>query len=237
DLYDGDLRVTRPDGTLALEFAAQDYRTHIFEEALPYTYSKQVLFNDPKGEPTGYRVGPLARVNCADAIDMPLANGELQEFKKKWGSPCKLTVMNHFARLIELMYVAEKAMGLVADDEIASPHVKTQVTATPKSAIAHIEAPRGVLIHDYTVDTNGIVQKANFIVATQHNISAINASVKEAATQFWGRPDDEMLNGIEFAIRCYDPCLSCSTHRIGQMPMEVMVSRNGVVERTLSRRA
>jgi F420-non-reducing hydrogenase large subunit len=235
DLFDGAIRVQRADGSVALEFDAADYAKHIFEEALPYTYSKQVFFKDPGGEPAAYRVGPLARINCADAIDTPLANAELQEFQSKWGKPCKLTVLNHLARLIEMMYVAEKAVALVADDEIASPEVRTQPTAKPRSAIAHVEAPRGVLIHDYTVDGEGIVQKANFIVATQHNISSINASVKAAARQFWGKPDDELLNGIEFAIRCYDPCLSCSTHQIGRMPLDVTITRSGRVERRVGR--
>jgi F420-non-reducing hydrogenase large subunit len=235
DLYDGEIRVARADGSTALEFPSADYAKHLFEEALPTTYSKQVFFRDPKGEPAAYRVGPLARINCADKIDTPLANAEFEQFKSTWGHPCKFTVMNHFARLIELLYVAEKANVLLADDEIGSPNVQTQPTATPKSAISHIEAPRGVLIHDYTVDANGIVQKANFIVATQHNISCINASVKAAATLFWGKPEDEMLNGIEFAIRCYDPCLSCSTHAIGQMPIEVIVTHKGQVLRRASR--
>lgn len=235
DLYDGQIRVQRDDGSIAQEFEASDYAKVLFEEALPFTYSKQVKFRDPAGEPAAYRVGPLARLNCADSIDTPLANAELEAFRKAWGRPCKLTVLNHFARLIELLYVAEKAVALLADDEILSANVRTQPTSTPRSAVAHIEAPRGVLIHDYTVDANGIVQKANFIVATQHNISSINASVKAAASQFWGKPDAELLNGIEFAIRCYDPCLSCSTHQVGRMPLEVTVSREGAIERRVSR--
>ena len=235
DLYDGSIRVQRGDGTVAGEFEAADYAKHIFEEALPYSYSKQVLYKDPAGEPVAYRVGPLARINCASGIDTPLAQAELEAFREKFGSPCKLTVLNHMARLIEMMYVAEKANLLINDDEIASPEVQTQPSATPRSAVAHIEAPRGVLIHDYTVDKEGIVQKANLIVATQHNISSINASVKAAAEHFWGKSDDELLNGIEFAIRCYDPCLSCSTHQIGQMPLHVTITREGRVERRVRR--
>lgn len=235
DLYDGAIRVQRTDGSVALEFEASDYAKHIFEEALPFTYSKKVTFRDPAGQNASYRVGPLARINACDAIDTPRANAELQAFREKWGHPCNLTVLNHMARLIELMYVAEKAVAIADDDEIASSEVRTQPSAKPKSAIAHVEAPRGVLIHDYTVDGNGIVQKANLIVATQHNISSINASVKDAAAAFWGKPDDELLNGIEFAIRCYDPCLSCSTHQIGRMPLDVTVTRCGRVERRLGR--
>jgi F420-non-reducing hydrogenase large subunit len=227
DLYDGQLRARRPDGTVALDFPVEDYAKHLFEEALPFSYTKQLFFRDPKGQPVAYRVGPLARLNCVDRIDTPLANAELAQFKEKCGSPCNFTVMNHYARLIELLYCAEKAVQLVNDDEIGSPNVRTPIAAKARSAIAHVEAPRGVLIHDYTVDENGIMRGANLIVATQHNISSINASIKAAADLFMKKPEEEFLNGIEFAIRCYDPCLSCSTHQIGRMPLDVVITRNG----------
>ena len=235
DLYDGMIRARRPDGSVALDFAAEDYRSYMFEEAVPYAYSKQVFFKDPSGKPAAYRVGPLARLNCAESISTPLAAAELVQFKEKVGNPCKFTVMNHYARLIELLYCAEKAVELLDDDDIVSPDVKVKTTATPKSAVAHIEAPRGVLIHDYDVDENGIMRGANLIVATQHNVSSINASIKAAAQLFIDKPDNHLLNGIEFAIRCYDPCLSCSTHQVGQMPIEVTVSKNGDVLRTVRR--
>jgi coenzyme F420-reducing hydrogenase alpha subunit len=221
-LYDGTLRVRRPDGSVALDFEAADYR-------------KQVFVRDPVGEPAAYRVGALARVNAADTLDTPLAAQELAGFKETWGSPCDYTVMNHYARLIELLHCAEKAVKLLADNAIASPEVKAKITATPTSATAHIEAPRGVLIHDYEVDANGIMQGANFIVATQHNISAINATIQAAAAQFLSQPDAELLNGVEFAIRCYDPCLSCSTHQLGGMPLDVTIAQNGQVVRSLRR--
>lgn len=235
DLYDGMIRARRPDGSVALDFAAEDYRSYMFEEAVPYAYSKQVFFKDPSGKPAAYRVGPLARLNCAESISTPLAAAELVQFKEKVGNPCNFTVMNHYARLIELLYCAEKAVELLDDDDIVSPDVKVKTTATPKSAVAHIEAPRGVLIHDYDVDENGIMRGANLIVATQHNVSSINASIKAAAQLFIDKPDNHLLNGIEFAIRCYDPCLSCSTHQVGQMPIEVTVSKNGDVLRTVRR--
>lgn len=235
ELYDGPLRMRRADGSIALEFDGAEYAKHLYEEAQPHSYSKQVFFRDPAGAPTPYRVGPLARLNCADKIDTPLAQAEFEQFRQTWGSPCKLTVMNHFARLIELLYVVEKANVLIADDEIGSTDVCAKLSSTPKSASASIEAPRGVLIHDYDVDSNGIVRKANFLVATQHNISSINASVKAAAEHFWGKSDNELLNGIEFAIRCYDPCLSCSTHAIGRMPIEITISSQGRVVRRATR--
>jgi len=98
-----------------------------------------------------------------------------------------------------------------------------------------VEAPRGVLIHDYDVDANGIIQKANFIVATQHNLSSINSTVKAAADQFIDKSEPELLNGIEFAIRCYDPCLSCSTHQVGSMPLDVHITQAGRLVRRIGR--
>jgi F420-non-reducing hydrogenase large subunit len=235
DLYDGVLRVRRPDKSVASEFPASDYRDFLFEKATKFSYSKQVFFKDPSGKPAAYRVGALARLNAADSITTPLASAELQQFKSKVGNPCNFTVMNHYARLIELLYCAEKAVELLDDDEIVNPNVKVKVTSSPKPAIAHIEAPRGVLIHDYDVDENGIMKGANLIVATQHNISSINATIKAAAQHFLKEPDDVLLNGIEFSVRCYDPCLSCSTHQVGRMPLDVTITHDGQVVRRIKR--
>ena len=235
DFYEGVLRVRRPDGSMATEFSASEYRSHIFEEATKYSYTKQVFFKDPAGKTAAYRVGPLARINCVEGISTPLASAELVQFKEKVGDPCNFTVMNHYARLIELLYAAEKAVELLEDDEIVSTNVKTKLTNTPKPAIAHVEAPRGVLIHDYDVDENGIMKGANLLVATQQNISSINASIKAAAQHFMDQSDDVLLNGIEFAVRCYDPCLSCSTHQVGQMPLDVTITNEGNVVRRVKR--
>jgi F420-non-reducing hydrogenase large subunit len=235
DLYDGKIRVRRPDGTVALEFASSDYKTHLFEKATRTSYSKQVFFKDPSGKPAAYRTGPLARLNCVESLPTPLAQIELEQFKAKVGNPCNFTVMNHYARLIELLYCAERAVEILADDEVVSTNVRTKLTATPRPAVAHIEAPRGVLIHDYDVDQNGIVTGVNMIVATQHNVSSINASIKAAAQHFIDQPDEVLLNGIEFAVRCYDPCLSCSTHQLGQMALDVSITNRGELVRRITR--
>lgn len=227
DLYDGVLRVRRPDGSFALDFAAKDYAKHLVEEALPHSYGKQVLLKNADGSTLSYRVGPLARLNCAETTGTPLADAELAEFKTTCGNPSRQTVAGHWARLIELLHCAEEAVALVADEAIVSPDVRTPPGALNRHAVAHIEAPRGVLIHDYTVDQNAIVESANFVVATQHNLASINASMKDAAAALVDKSDSELLDGVEFAIRCYDPCLSCSTHRVGQMPMEIAVAQEG----------
>ncbi|HEX7508262.1 MAG TPA: Ni/Fe hydrogenase subunit alpha [Polyangia bacterium] len=235
DLYDGKLCVRRPDGSVALDFAATDYATHLVEEALPHSYGKQVLLKDASGATQTYRVGPLARLNCAENTGTPLADAALAEFKKTCGNPSRQIVAGHWARLVELLHCAEKAVAMLQDEAIRSPEVRTAPGAIKRHAVAHIEAPRGVLIHDYHVDENAIIESANFVVATQHNIASINTTIKNAATLLLDKSDTELLDGVEFAIRCYDPCLSCSTHRVGQMPMEIHLWQGGQTIRTARR--
>jgi F420-non-reducing hydrogenase large subunit len=234
DLYDGKLRVRRPDGSVMLDFASADYAQHLVEEALPYSYGKQVLLKVGGGTQT-YRVGPLARLNCAEVTGTPLADAALAEWKAACGNPSKLIVAGHWARLVELLHCAEKAVAMLDDPAILSPEVRTAPGALKRHAVAHVEAPRGVLIHDYTVDENALIVSANFVVATQHNIASINTTIKDAASSLLGKSDSELLDGVEFAIRCYDPCLSCSTHRVGQMPLEVSLWQDGRNLRTARR--
>jgi F420-non-reducing hydrogenase large subunit len=234
DLYDGTLRVRRPDGSVALDFPAEDYAKHMTEEALPYSYGKQVLLREGDATRT-YRVGPLARLNCAEVTGTPLGDQALAEWKATCGNPSRQTVAGHWARLVELLHCAEKATLLLRDEAIASDDVRSKPGALNRHAVAHVEAPRGVLIHDYQVDENAVIQSANFVVATQHNIACINTSIKDAASSLLGKTDQELLDGVEFAIRCYDPCLSCSTHRVGQMPMEISVNHHGACVRRVRR--
>ncbi len=235
DLYDGKLRVRQPDGKVALELAAADYAKHMVEEALPHSYGKQILLNGLGGSAQPYRVGPLARLNCARTTGTPLADAALAEFKRVCGDPSSQVVAAHWARLVELLHCAEKAGILLADEAILSPEVRSKTGALNRRAIAHVEAPRGVLIHDYQVDGNAHIEAANFLVATQHNIASINTTLKDAATALLAKSDSELLDGVEFAIRCYDPCLSCSTHRVGQMPLQVDLWQAGQPVRTARR--
>jgi F420-non-reducing hydrogenase large subunit len=234
DIYDGNLRLCDPQGGVAKEFSAGVYRDVMIEDAEHDSYSKQVAFKLADKE-VSYRVGPLARLNTCVQLPTPKAQAELLEYRTRFGHPNHQVVAGHYARLIETLACAEAALELTRDPELLSPNVRSQSEHGPKSAIAHIEAPRGVLIHDYDVDPQGLVKRANFIVATQHNISSINASLRQAAEHFWKRPDDEFVNGVEFAIRCYDPCLSCSTHQVGEMPMVVSIMREGQLIRQVRR--
>ena len=139
-----------------------------------------------------------------------------------------------YAKLIELVYACEKANEIINNPALAG---ETRVPAKFKGGrgVAHIEAPRGVLIHDYEIDEKGIVRGANMIIATQQNTAAINESLKEGANNMLKGSDESMLNGLEFIVRCYDPCLACSTHAVGSMEMDVEISRNGKYVRNLRR--
>jgi F420-non-reducing hydrogenase large subunit len=234
DLYDGDLRLRTVDGEI-VDFTEDEWSAYLTEEAVPSSYAKIVTCRTAGGERVPYRVGALARLNCVDRIDTPFANEELKRYREVGGFPCHETVMYHYARLIELVYAIEKLTEIVKDDEIRSDVVRAKPQAPPRSATAHVEAPRGVLIHDYGVDEDGIVTSANLVVATQQNISSINDTIGLSAANYLDQGDELLLNGIEFGIRCYDPCLSCATHRLGDMKIEVVVRHRGEVVRRARR--
>jgi F420-non-reducing hydrogenase large subunit len=232
EFYRGDLRATAPDGA-GFDFTENEWAAYLRERAVGYSYGKQV-FLDTEGGPVSYRVGPLARLNCADRIDTPLAQAELEEFRAAYGRPCHQTVLYHHARMIEILHALEKLDRLVKDEELAASRVRSPL-GTPRDATAHVEAPRGTLVHDYKVDADGIVSRANLLVATQQNLAAINTTIGMSAQRYLEQPEEVLLNAIEFGIRCYDPCLSCATHRIGDMKLDVTVRRNGDVIRRARR--
>ncbi len=234
DFYDGRIRLVDGSGAIAAEFAAADYEKHVFEKALDWSYMKPV-YACSGGQDQVYRVGALARVNCADGMATPLAQAELDEFRKAYGRPCHLAVPHIHARLVELLYACERARAIAADPAITGDR-RVPVTFRAGRGIGHVEAPRGTLYHDYEVDEKGIVRGANLIVATQQNYAAINASIRQAAEAFVaGKGDAGLLNAVEFAIRCYDPCLSCATHALGRMPLEIEVRRDGKTLRRVGR--
>jgi F420-non-reducing hydrogenase large subunit len=232
DFYQGDLRLKKADGT-TLDFHEDEWASRISEKAVDYSYGKYVFFN-AGGESISYRVGPVARLNCAERIDTPLANAELEKFRQEFGPICHQTAAYHPARMIELLHALEKLQVLVADPEILSEKVNSKL-GSPRNATAHVEAPRGVLIHDYQVDANGIVTRANLLVATQQNLAAIDSTIRMSAERYIDQPDSLLLNAVEFGIRCYDPCLSCATHRMGEMKLEVVIRRQGTIIRRARR--
>lgn len=226
DLYDGDVRVIDSGGQTVTEFAPREYANHLSERVEPWTYLKFPYLTH-LGYPAGtYRVGPLARLNVAQRLTTPEADAELREFKQLGaGGLVHSTLHYHYARVIELLHSVERARELIADDDIVSREVRVQAIRCAGEGVGIIEAPRGTLIHHYWVDDMGKLERANLIVGTIHNNPALDATVGEVARHYVhdGQPTEGALNRIEMAVRCYDPCLSCATHAVGQMPMVVEV--------------
>lgn len=235
NFYDGDVRVVRPDGTPYVTFPPRDYLKHVAEHVEPWSYIKFCYLKDvgwhgfAEGPQSGvYCVAPLARLNAADGMATPLAQDAYERFYATLGGwkPVHHTLANHWARLVELLYAAERMKELAEDPEIASPNVRTLPTAVPTEGVGIVEAPRGTLIHHYATDERGVIRKANLIVATQNNAARIAMSVDRAARGLIheGKVDDGILNLVEMAFRAYDPCHGCATHALpGQMPLVVRV--------------
>jgi F420-non-reducing hydrogenase large subunit len=244
NFYDGQLRVTDPDGNKLLQFEPADYLNHIAERVEPWTYLKFPFLKAKgwqgivDGADSGmYRVAPLGRLNAADGMATPLAQAEYERFYSTLGGkPVHQTLATHWARLVELMYAAERLYELVRDEEICSPKVRAIPTATPDEGVGVVEAPRGTLIHHYKTDDKGIVQQLNLIVATAHNNGAICLSIKKAAMGVIKKGTvitEGILNRVEMAFRAYDPCFACATHSLpGQMPLELAIydSKGNLVE-------
>jgi len=181
-------------------------------------------FYKKMGYPAGvYRVAPLGRLNAAAKISTPLANEEFKKFKALSDGPVEPTLYFHYARLIEDLYALERVQELCEDPDILSEDIRNTRTEITGEGVGCIEAPRGTLWHHYWTDENGVMTKANLIVATGNNNWAMNHSVNLVAKAFvdGNNLTEGMLNRVEAAIRAYDPCLSCSTHAVGQMPMVV----------------
>jgi len=223
NLYDGKLRLMASNGSYQ-DFPYDRYTEFISEHIEPWSYLKFPYakqwgegFSMDVGNPKGvYRANTLARINVCDFIDTPLAQAELEEFRAKFGRPAQLTLLYHWARLIELLYNAENTIRLLDDPEITSTETRVKVTPRAARGVGCTEAPRGTLIHDYTTDAAGLITNVNLIVGTTHNNAPINMSVTQAAKSLIhdGKYDQGVLNTVEMSIRAYDPCLSCATHRL-----------------------
>ena len=235
NFYEGEIRAVNADGTPAMTFDVADYQKYLSEKCVSTTYMKSVFINQ-SSQMVAYRVGPLARLNMADGMETPMAEEAFGIFKKRYGSVNHNAALQIGARLVELIYACENAKKLISSPEITGDS-RVPVKFRAGRGVGHVEAPRGTLIHDYTVNDEGIVQAANLIVATQQNSELINQTIKGSAADYVGDADDgKLLDAVEFAIRCYDPCLSCATHAMGEMPMSIEISdRDGAV-RTVTRR-
>ncbi|MBN1504575.1 MAG: Ni/Fe hydrogenase subunit alpha [Candidatus Eisenbacteria bacterium] len=235
NFYDGTVRVVDTTGKEFAKFDASDYVNHIAEHVEPWTYLKFPYLKKVgwkgfvDGQDSGvYRAAPLARLNAADGMATPLAQAEYEKmYKTLGGKPVHQTLATHWARVVEIMYAAERVLELAQDPEITSTNIRVIPKETPTEGVGCVEAPRGILYHHYRTDEKGIVQKANLIVGTTNNYAPINMSIKKAAQGLIkeGTPVTEgLLNMVEMAFRAYDPCLGCATHdAMGRSLMEVRI--------------
>ncbi len=214
NLFDGRLRMMKPDGTYT-DFDTQDYVDYLGEAVVPFSYGKipyakfwnegfSMDLDNLKGI---YRANCLARINVCDSIPTPRAQAELEEFRKLFGRPAQLTLLYHWARLIEDVYAYEHAIELLEDKSITDTDVRAPVEPKAGRGVGCLEAPRGTLIHDYSTDDNGLISRANLIVGTTHNLGPMNISVNQAAKALIknGEVTEGILNRIEMAVRAYDP--------------------------------
>ena len=234
NFYDGKVRVVGPDGKEYVKYEPKDYAANIAEHVEPWTYLKFPYLKNVgwkgfvDGSDSGvYMATPLSRLNAADGMATPLAQVEYDKFYSTLGGkPVHQRLAIHWARLIELLYAAERWVELATDPEITSPDFHAIPTATPTEGVGIVEAPRGTLTHHYWTDERGVVTKVNLIVGTTNNYAPITMSIKKAADCLIknGNVNEGLLNMVEMAFRAYDPCFGCATHSLpGQMPLQITI--------------
>jgi len=240
DIYHGVLRAIDENGQKILHDVDYDsYLDYIGEEVKSWSYMKFPFLKQLGKEAGWYRVGPLARLNTCDFIPTPLAQKEFEEFKAYTnGKPNNMSMHMHWARLIETLHAAEVIKDLLKDKDLQGKDLLKK-GARKSEGVGLIEAPRGTLIHHYQVNEHDQITMANLIVSTTHNNEPMNRAVKSVAEEkLTGKSNitEGMLNAIEVAIRAYDPCLSCATHALGKMPLEVTLynEKNEVIDRKRS---
>jgi len=224
EYYDGPLRIVDSQGLVIADgLRPEDYPNYLGEVAETDSYLKSAYYK-PMGYPSGvYRVGPLARLNLVTNCGTPLADHELGTLRAFAGSPLLSSFYYHQARLIEMLHAVERMGELLANADILSTHVRAFAEPNSDEGVGMSEAPRGTLLHHYKVDGNGLIRWANLIIATGQNNLAMNRGVKQVAEYFVadGKLSPGALNRVEAVVRAFDPCLSCSTHAAGKMPMQI----------------
>src|SRR5579863_512962 len=236
---DGTLRLIDANGTIIEDgMSATRFTEAIGEAVEPYSYTKFAYYK-PLGYPEGsYRVGPLARLNIVKSMGTPKEEKELAEFKQLASGPVASSFFYHHARLVEILYGIEKIEEILSDPKILDKHVRATAGVNRLEGAGQAEAPRGVLHHHYKVDENGKMVWANLVIATGQNNNAMNRGVLQAARSYikGGKFTEGILNRVEAVVRTFDPCLSCSTHAAGQMPLEIsLVSAAGEVVDRITR--
>jgi len=235
NFYDGLVSVVNPNGRRLGKYAPSNYTDWIAEHVEPWTYLKFPYLKEVgwkgfvDGEDSGvYCATPLSRLNSADGMATPKAQENYEEFfETLGGKPAHQRLATHWARLIELLYAAERWVELATDSEITSPEIRAIPQEIPTEGVGIVEAPRGTLTHHYWTDERGILTKVNLIVGTTNNYAPISMSIKKAAQSLITKGtiiSEGLLNKVEMAFRAYDPCFGCATHSLpGQLPLEVKV--------------
>ena len=243
EFYDGLIRIVDGQGNAIVDgLDPRRYFTYLGEASEDSSYMK-FPFYQPFGYPLGhYRVGPLARLNVARFTGTARADRELREFKQRGAGAVCESFHYHLARLIEMLHCAERIEELMTDPELFGEHIQAKASLNRREGIGSCEAPRGALFHHYWVDKDGLMTKADLLIATAQNNQAMNLAVEQTARHFLKPVSDDapldqgILNRVEAAIRCYDPCLSCSTHALGQMPLMVeLIGPGGILLQRISR--
>jgi NAD-reducing hydrogenase large subunit len=238
--YDGLLRIKDAQGRIVEDMIPTDEYERVIGEAVEdFTYMKFPYFK-PMGYPQGiYRVGPLARLNNAEACGSPFADVALAEFRTlQESSPITSSFHYHYARLVEIIYAMESMERLLKDPDILNTRVRARARGNRSEGIGVAEAPRGTLMHHYRIDDDGLMTWMNLIIATGHNNLAMNQGIKQVAEEYVDgtQLQEGMLNRVEAVIRCFDPCLSCASHAFGQMPMRIeLKDASGAVVDSLQR--
>jgi NAD-reducing hydrogenase large subunit len=232
--YGGRLRFTDSQGNIVADgLSEDDYAAFLGEAVEPWSYLKFPYYQ-PLGYPDGiYRVGPLARLNVCDRIGMDAADRELQNLRDLAQGVPTSSFLYHYARLIEILACLEHIQALMDDSDLLSSRVRAYGGVNQLNAIGVSEAPRGTLFHHYQVDENGLIERVNLIIATGQNNLAMNKTIAQIAQAYIHNANggheisEGLLNRVEAGIRCFDPCLSCSTHATGQMPLHVQLVNAG----------
>lgn len=243
--YDGPLRIVDSEGAVVeRSLDPQRYSEFIGEAVVPWSYLKMPYYK-PMGYPQGaYRVGPLARLNVCKSMGTPLADAALFEWREQYGFGKGVVTSSfqyHNARLIEILCAIERIDQLLDDPELLSDHLRAHAGINRLEGVGVSEAPRGTLFHHYHVDSHGLIKNVNMIIATGQNNYAMNEAVKLIAQHYIhgikdGDIPEGLLNRVEAGVRAYDPCLSCSTHAVGQMPLQVQVfGADGILVKELKR--
>jgi NAD-reducing hydrogenase large subunit len=226
EYYDGQIRIVDAEGNIVADgLDPLRYSSYLGEASEEWSFMKFAYYK-PLGYPGGvYRVGPLARLNVAKSAGTPRADREFREFKQRSNGAVCQSFYYHLARVIEMLHAVERIEELIEDPDLLREHVRAKAGQNRNHGVGSCEAPRGTLFHDYEVDDDGLIRKVNLLIATGQNNLAINRAVEQTARHFVSvrTIQEGMLNRIEAAVRCFDPCLSCSTHADGTLALKVQL--------------